>query len=177
MDTDKPFDKIQVRDETSQVGRILVRLRGYTPSIEERALLEDATRSMTWMIALGMTVGGMGGSAAARVLLTRSSGLNAPFGLARVVGGATGALAGCGVGATVAALGAARKLKALPDSFIARVVREEAAAFSSSSPSVATANGNRVAPFSTASIDSRFAQSASPRKYNKYGDLVSDEEN
>ncbi|KAJ3282639.1 hypothetical protein HDU79_009776 [Rhizoclosmatium sp. JEL0117] len=114
-----PFDKVIVSDPNSVYGRIITRLRGYYPTKPEVDAFESAVRTIVYSTVGTMTVAGFIADRYARSRRwTRIQG---------VVTAAGGSMIGFWAGASVSSSYAAKKVLAMDDSFIARVVREESA--------------------------------------------------
>ncbi|KAJ3238583.1 hypothetical protein HDU81_007503 [Chytriomyces hyalinus] len=113
-----PFDNIQVKDANSLFGRIVTRLRGYTPTHNEMDSFKRAARTVVYGTVGSVLVGGYAGFRYARFKKWTS--------FQRFITISAGSTIGLWAGSAVSTSMAAKSVLELQDSHIAKVLREEA---------------------------------------------------
>ncbi|KAJ3240880.1 hypothetical protein HDU78_002082 [Chytriomyces hyalinus] len=113
-----PFDNIQVKDANSLFGRIVTRLKGYTPTHNEVDSFKRAARTVVYGTVGSVLVGGYAGFRYARFKKWTS--------FQRFITISAGSSIGLWVGSSISTSMAAKSVLELQDSHIAKVLREEA---------------------------------------------------
>ncbi|KAI8834238.1 hypothetical protein BJ741DRAFT_610388 [Chytriomyces cf. hyalinus JEL632] len=113
-----PFDSIPVKDANSLFGRIVTRLKGYTPTHNEVESFKRAARTVVYGTVGSVLVGGYAGFKYARFKKWAS--------FQRFITISAGSSIGLWVGSSISTSMAAKSVLELQDSHIAKVLREEA---------------------------------------------------